>query len=353
MTNKVNEKLTKIRASYWGRVPNVYEAHSNISFKRFGRRSNWNAASSLLALKSGACAKTLFFSLFVRTVESNRDVFNDLPHIMVNWSERHIDAKENSLIAEHGWLPRTSYQVSPSGANARSHTCFKSNIDYVAQLGEAELASCKRRAVHFLRPKNIDLGSLTSEPFCLLPLQGGNDYNLKFSDSGFDHIFGKEKANDLLAEAVIERCHAEAGGVRVIVTEHPAKTCRLSKTPKLPDGVTFVGASQGIRSIDLAAHENCLGVVSVNSNLIHEAMLLDKHVCAYGQLMYRSDDKPVYSTIGDMLEGQEYEDKLVAQYLSLLFLNQWEVGDLMDPVILHALLSMELDDYPWKVRQQV
>ena len=292
----------------------------------------------------------MFFSLFARTVHANPGLFEDLKKTTVYWSERHIEEGENSLVAEHGWLPRVSYQISPRGANARSHVCFESNQDYLAQLGNSQLSQCKRRAQHFIRPKEVDYPSITDQPFCLIPLQGGGDYNLKFSDSGFDHIFGQKYANDKIADALIERCHTEAKGIRLVVTEHPAKSCRLSQAPKCPENVIFVGASQGIRSIDLTAHENCIGVASVNSNLIHEAMLLNKPICSYGNLMYRKKDKPTFSSISNMLEADETYPQRIDQYLAMLFLNQWEVTDLMDPIILRFLLLEPETVIPWKLR---
>ena len=345
--------MKKYRKTYWGAIPKAFKAHDKVTFKRFGRRSNWTAATSILGLKGGACAKTLFFSMFARTVRDNPDLFADIEPVSINWSERFVDENAKTFVVEHGWLPRSSYQVSPLGANARSHTQFDSSLDYIERIGQQDLALCKARAKHFLRPRSLDIDDLTKKPFCLLPLQGGEDYNLKFSDSGFEHFYGQKGANDLLAQALIDRSYSEAQGVNIIVTEHPAKKCRLSTAPSLPSGVTFIGAQKGIRSIDLVAHPNCQGLVSVNSNMVHEAMVLGKPVCTYGRLMYPNDDKPMFSSIADMLKGDEKVLSLADQYLALLFLSQWELADLMDPVILRAFLSMEKHDVPWMIRKTV
>lgn len=352
-TSKISSTVSRLRSLYLGKIPKLHIAHSNVQFKKLGRRSNWAAAHAMLNLKSGACAKTLFFCLFARTVHANRELFDDVEQTTIHWSERFVEDGESCLIAEHGWLPRISYQISPQGANARSHVCFDSRQDYLAQLGGAPFAQCKQRARHFIRPRKVDYPTLTDQPFCLIPLQGGDDYNLKFSDSGFDHIFGQKGASDKVAAALMDRCHVEAKGMRLIVTEHPAKACRMSQPPKCPDGVVFVGGSEGVRSIDLAAHENCHGVVSINSNLIHEAMILGKPICSYGNLMYRKNDRPTYSSINKMLEAggtdEEYK-KCIDQYLAMLFLHQWEVTDLMDPIMLRSLLLEPEAVTPWELR---
>ncbi|KZY33540.1 MULTISPECIES: hypothetical protein [unclassified Oleiphilus] len=345
--------MKKYKKTYWGAIPKEFKAHDNVIFKRFGRRSNWSSATSILGLKGGACAKTMFFSMLARTVHSNPDLFESIPPVSINWSERFVDDGDKTLVVEHGWLPRSSYQISPHGANARSHTQFDSGVDYVERIGRRDLEHCKARAQHFLRPKKVDIAGLTQKPFCLLPLQGGEDYNLKFSDSGFESLYGQKGANDLLAQALIDRSYAEAQGVNIIVTEHPAKKCRLSNAPTLPKGVTFIEAKKGIRSIDLAAHKNCVGVVSVNSNLVHEAMVLGKPVCSYGRLMYKSDDKPMFSSIADMLTCGEQDLSLADQYLALLFLSQWELTDLMDPIIVQTLLNSMGKVFPWELRRGI
>lgn len=345
--------VKKLFSTYWGKIPKQHQAHQNVIFKRFGRRSNWGAAEAILDLKGGACAKTLFFSLFTRTIQSNRDLFDDIEPVSINWSERFVDEGTKTLVAEHGWLPRSAYQISPNGANARSHVKYDSRQDYVTRIGAAELELCKAKASHFLRPKPLSIEGITDKPYCVLPLQGGEDFNLKFSDSGFDHIYGQNNANDLLAQAVIDRAAAEAKDIHIVVTEHPSKKCQLSRRPNLPDNVTFIEAKKGIRTIDLAAQQNCHGVVSVNSNLVHEAMVLGKPVCTYGRLMYESDDKPMFSSIGNMLNAEAKYVELADQYLALLFLNQWELTDLLDPVILHALLTKMDNVTPWELRRGI
>lgn len=352
-SSAVNSAITKLKKQNWGKIPPLYTAHENVSFKRFGRRSNWGAASKFLNLKSGANAKTLFFTQFARTVQANPDLFNDIEHTTVLWSEQFLSDEAKPLVVEHGWLPRINYQISPNGANARSHVQFDSSQDFLSKLGLENLEACKRKARHFVRPKAVDIEGLTDKPFCVIPLQGGTDFNLKFSESGFDHIFGQDKANDKLAAALIERSHAEAKGMRLIITEHPTKKCQLSERPKLPDDAIFVAASQGIRSIDLAAHSHCQGVISVNSNLMHEAMLFDKPICSYGRLMFTQEDKPVFSTITELLNAAETSRGLEDQYLAMLFLNQWEISDVMDPMILRSLLMLRENATPWELRHSV
>ncbi|CAA0100036.1 capsular polysaccharide export protein, LipB/KpsS family [Zhongshania aliphaticivorans] len=337
------------------RIPKIISPHKNIAFIRYVRRSNSSAAKQVLNLKQGSHAKTLLFTTINRTVSSHPALFNDLSPLEIHWSERHVGNAESKLVFEHGWLPRCSYQMSPYGANARSHVVFNSETSYMKLLGSVEFEKCKSRALRFVQSSNsLDIPELTDQPFCLVPLQGGGDFNLKFSESGFDYIFGETGANDKLASALLERIEFENPGIKIIVTEHPAKKCRLSKPLSLPKHTHLIKATDNIRSIDLAAHKNCAGIVSVNSNLMHEAMLKNKRVCAYGRLMYNQNDKPVYSNLEGMLNNlvPDYESK-INNYLSMLFLNQWELTDFMDPVLLHRMFSAPTSLTPWEFRNEI
>lgn len=332
-------------------VPKRTNPHSNIAFVRFLRRSNVEAAMRSLSLKRGASAKTLLFTVLNRTISDYKHLFDDCRPTDIHWSERYSDPNASNIVFEHGWLPRVTYQMSPLGTHARSHVMFDSSIDYYHELGSEQFERCTRRALGHLHPQQMEnLPGINDKPFCLLTL-GGTDFNLKYSESGFEYIYGQKNANELQAQALIDRIATENPGIRILITEHPAKKCRLKSPLSLPENNRLVAAQENIRSNDLASHPNCQGVIAINTNSIHEGMIKGTKACAYGRLMFRQEDKPVYSSVADMLNNtmSDYEIK-TRHYLSMLFMSQWELTDFMDPEIVLQMLKAPEKVVPWKLR---
>ncbi len=282
-----------------------------------------------------------------KTIAMNKEVFRDLPKTVFCWTEkRKYPYEGKKIFCEHGWLPRFFYQVSSLGCNSRSHIKFNIDNDYVSILGGEEkfyriVENLKGLYGHTVEDSMVD-------PFYLVALQTGNDLNLLHSNSEYKCYYGKERANELVGQAVIDTLESRITKVRLVFTQHPSDSygeLKVSNSRNL-----IFHNRDNVKSIDLLKQKSCLGVISINSNILHEALLFSKPIYALGSLLWDGPSNPFQF---DRNKEEILFDRMVhEQYLAMLLCYQWTINDFENPMILREILLKTDSILPVQVRDR-
>ncbi|WP_162275852.1 capsular polysaccharide export protein, LipB/KpsS family [Roseimaritima ulvae] len=272
----------------------------------------------------------------------------DNADVVLNWSYKmsHGDNSQR-IYLEHGWLPRTSYQISPDGTNALSHVAkayrfepledqHKETINKILhQLKERMSISNNQRAIDMLRSQH-------GEPFILFALQLANDANLRYSGSNFAEFFGtSEGATKNLVQACVEESKAWTLPYRIIFRQHPLDT--NDYTALATDlGVTFMDPKTTLRTSEIFESGLCKAVVAINSNTLHEACLWKIPVISLGTLIWNESCKMrPFPRDPSSLVCNNATDLTMStySYLRWILSNQWSLNDFLNPKKLKELIT--------------
>ena len=148
------------------------------------------------------------------------------------WTAKGVPESEKgkSIILELGWIPRWSYQVSPFGSNFQGH--YARQYQYAPlNPGENNVILGYLNKLRCLFEQSINWGKVEQlrqrlkTPFVFFPFQLANDFNLKFSDTEFAHLYSAgPDQNIALAQACIDKVEAENGHMPVVYKQHPSDT---------------------------------------------------------------------------------------------------------------------------------
>lgn len=247
------------------------------------------------------------------------------------------------VYAEHGWLPRSTYQLSSRGCNSRNHIRFSGDGDYVRLVGGYERLQRLKSNLRAGFGTPLAVGPQYGDRhFFLVALQpkSGNDLGFLQSRTVLGNC-RQELAGERLGQALIDHVESVAPSCRIIFTQHPGDHSRSRY--RVRSGNTIVYAGQGPRTIDLVRHANCRGVIAINSNILHEALLWERPTLALGELQAApSVESPFSGELQDFL-GREGELKAGGeagdQYLAMLLAYQWTLADLQEPLIVREILG--------------
>lgn len=340
-------------------------------------------------LSKGAFFRHLLYSSIFHTLKHHAALFADLEPVILQWGDyRHprdrtrclglcpgtelraamapgvrtpAETKESSarklIYAEHGWLPRSTYQLSSCGCNCRSHVMFSGDRDYIRLVGGyEELQRLKRNLAAGFGDVPVIHAHYVEQPFFLVALQPKTGNDLEFLKSGA-HLAGsiqQGRFSTQLGQALIDHVESAPSSCRIIFTQHPGD--QGQNRYRVRCGNTVVYAGQGARTIDLVRHANCRGVIAINSNILHEALLWERPVLALGTLQaLPSVESPFSGELQDFLRA--YGEKrtstdLSDQYLAMLFAYQWTLSDLQEPLILRQILRDVDGVVPCTVRRE-
>ena len=102
----------------------------------------------------------------------------------------------------------------------------------------------------------------------------------------------------------------------------------------------FLDARTNLRTHEIFASGACAGVISINSNTLHEATVWKVPAVALGKLVWGPDcgTRPYPDNLGD-LDPNQASSPTTVSYLHWLLRNQWTLSDFLDPVILSHLVD--------------
>jgi len=280
------------------------------------------------------------------------------------WTGKNVpeSEKDRSIILEVGWIPRWSYQVSPSGSNFQGH--------YARQYGYTPLNSTQeQRTRQYLgklrrlyeqslnQDKVEQLRRMLKSPFVLFAFQLANDFNLKYSDTEFARFYSAEPdQNVALAQACIDKIEPDKSAPRMVYKQHPFDPTagfrgRLKARGEILDN-----------EADFSTHEIfatglCQGAISINSNSLHEAAVWNIPCLCFGKLIWnRNTSAPPFpaslSALRDLVRWKPYDNPVTLAYLYYLLRNQWVLTDFQNGLMVEALLATKGLCEPCTLREQ-
>ncbi len=299
--------------------------------------------------RAGMQYKFLFYRTFMAAVQDNEELFRKRLSgpVDILWSEKNIPYAMSAdfIVVEHGWIPRSSYQISRTGSNSRGAAARAQPGIFAEKIGgrqEVLKRIATTKAGFATRPLDTDTAGLPSQ-YIVAPLQTGDDFNLKFSGTEFAQYYNIDNATKKFGQAFINCIEQYSLPYPVVFTQHPADHSspdyRISGS-----GNMFLPHTSGIRTIDLvAATECCKGVITVNSNVAHEVLCFDLPCCALGRLVWAEECKPPLPSSIDAfiesLDSKPLRTDAVLDYIAKLLSYQWYLSDLQNPLIVLEILQ--------------
>ena len=345
-----SHKVLSIPQANTGFIPSVFfPSHTYAQGSRWGHVLIKNA---YLALQhSSRLVGWHTTGLKFATGQENKKI------ITLNWSSRHKLGEDGQrLHIEHGWLPRWTYQISPSGSNGTSHIARSFGRRSIDEINEKELD----RKLHIVknmfaiqnRLLNIEtLISKTSQPFVLCAFQLASDENLKHSKSMFADFYSPHKdGNLILAKALRDYIYSINPSLAVIFKQHPVDRSDFSNF-SIRDGDLFIDNKMDITTNEIFASGQCKLAIAINSNTLHEASVWDVPCVSLGAMVWEEGGISARPYVRELSEGldivfradlglRDQDRKTVLRlYLQHLFENQWGIDDLLDPVKVNELLE--------------
>lgn len=302
----------------------------------------------------------LFFKTMIQTIEQYPDFFAGISPLDMFWSEKNLpfETQSRRLIVEHGWLPRNSYQIAATGANGRGAPAkLDSGESYLHIIGGEEVLIGKLKlletAYYSTNPQVPDF--IADKNFIVVPMQLGNDLNLRDSTTKFSTHYGKENATDRFVVDFVKTVNELDLPYPVYFTQHPVD--KEERNITLRKGDRFIRSGSGLSTLDLIRQPGCLGIISVNSNVVHEALCLDVPCCVLGRLFWREDQESPFDKdpvhFFSRIPVRPHTNPIVMEYLAKLLCYQWYLSDLQNPLILREIILYLGEVVPLQVRKRL
>ncbi|TDX59272.1 hypothetical protein [Orenia marismortui] len=300
----------------------------------------------------------LFYKIFIDTLLQNKDLFmNNIDRIDIIWSEKNLRhcKSEKKLIIEHGWLPRSSYQISSLGANFRSHISSQPFGKFTNLIGGKR--EVIRKINKLIKSNTYSLKNINDIPnqFIVVPLQTGNDLNLLHSGTQFRKYYGKSNSTKKFGQALIDFIEHFNLPYPVIFTQHPADS--FQGNYEVNHKNLFITNNSKLKTIDLIRLRNrCKGVISVNSNVIHEAICYNIPCCVMGRLLWHENtSSPFISDIENFIKNlnkKPLDSSYIIEYIAKLLSYQWYISDFQNPHIILEILKNNDNIVPIQIRRK-
>lgn len=301
----------------------------------------------------------LFFKTFIQTLQQYSYMFDDVSSLDMFWSEKHANTGTESkhLIVEHGWLPRSSYQISETGANGRGAPCqLKENSSYLQIYGGIDQVREQLQRLNnaYYNGSGNSGDRVVANEYIVAPMQLGNDLNLRDSSTRFSKYYGCENATGMFLSEFVKVINEHDLPVPVYFTQHPVD--KDIHDIELRDGDQYFSTSSGISTLELIRNPKCLGVVSINSNVVHEALCLNVPCCVMGRLFWREDELSPFETnpsrFFEVPPTKPHDDSNVMEYVAKLLCHQWYLTDMQNPLIVREIVLNNRDLIPFQIRKQ-
>jgi glycosyltransferase involved in cell wall biosynthesis len=252
----------------------------------------------------------------------------------VVWNGRQHRSRGPVLYCEHGWLPRSGYQVSAAGINAGSHLApFR--WDGQALPPDAQRALALRlealRAEALAAAVPACTAVAPAGGFLLVPLQVESDTNIvRWAPEGLRSM-----------QALVDAVSASGPPWPVVFKQHPADARRgnaqLHLRLRRRQDAIWAHAQADVHT--LLRHPGCRGVVTINSNVAHDALLWDLPVAVLGRNVWPQQGSVLPFDVGLPPDWQTFADRVALArrascrqaYARFLVESQWSLADARDP----------------------
>ena len=280
----------------------------------------------------------------------------DRPDILsIVWNGRSHRSRGPVLYCEHGWLPRTDYQISPRGINADSHVALgtwteRSLSEEDTEALELHLDALRRAEGTGPAPPGPEPPGLPGE-FLLVPLQMEGDTNLvRHAPRALRRMQG-----------LVDLVSSADPPWPLVFKQHPADLRRVPRHLRLRlrrrQDLLFPHEQGNVHR--LLATGRCRGIVSVNSNVVHDGLLWGVPAVALGEGVWpRSGPGPFLRRLpADWRElAHHLEDPQVvhvrATYAAYLVRHQWTAEALHDRETVRELLESAVPTRSVRTRRQ-
>jgi predicted SAM-dependent methyltransferase/glycosyltransferase involved in cell wall biosynthesis len=263
----------------------------------------------------------------------------------VVWNGRQYQRRSGVLYCEHGWLPRSAYQISPKGINADSHIApFEWNGEPLSTIESAQLEAHLSQVRAECVPKPLGSKNLVGAPaeFLLVPLQ------MEFDTNIIRHAPRELRS----MQALVDHVAKLAPPWPVIFKQHPADARRTNHHLRLTmrrRGDQLWPHSEGTVH-ELLTNPGCRGILTINSNVAHDGLLWDVPAIVLGRNVWPSRGSCTPFVTG-VPNGWKLDERALAPealqcrraYASFLMRNQWTLADARDPERLAALLQSAVE----------
>ncbi len=272
--------------------------------------------------------------------------------LAIVWNGRSLTGRGPTLYCEHGWLPRSDYQISPRGINADSHAAPFAwdgrplSVEEDAAL-DAHLARIKAATYsgpyQYMQTGGEVPGQLP-EAFLLVPLQIESDTN----------IIRHAPAQLRTMGALIDQVSRLDPPWPVIFKQHPADARRgdaqLRLPVRRPQDSLWPHALGNVHQ--MLKGGGCRGILTINSNVAHDGLLWDVPAIVLGRNVWPSSGAGTPFLTAAPRDWSRLAESVTATdavacrraYAHHLIRHQWTLDDARDPQRVAALLQLALHE---------
>ncbi len=320
-------------------------------------------------IKNQHCARNLGLKTLLITLRKMGYTvgvpYNSKVDRVIYWSAKRINPEffDKKIIMEHGWIPRSTYQISKLGSNTQGH--YAKNYQY-KPLTETEKGYVLQYIAKLRKNYNPDLKKVKKfkekiiESFILVPFQQAGDFNLKHSNTSFKKFYGNgAEANLIFKQGWIDYLKQYKFPYKLLFKQHPVdKRHTLDKDLKLPKNSNIILERHQISIHEIFASGLCKAIVSLNSNSVHEALIYNIPVICLDKLVWNDNTTPRpfakdIKKINTIINTKPLENDIILAYLYHLIKNQWTLKDLQNPLMVEKLIELQGMVEPFSLRKKL
>jgi hypothetical protein len=208
--------------------------------------------------------------------------------VSIVWNGRGHASRGPTLYCEHGWLPRSDYQISHRGINAGSHvapfdwdgTPLSAEQDAALDAHLAAIRTASFAGYYQYMQADAEAASGLPPQFLLVPLQIESDTNI------VRHAPGTLRT----MQALVDYVAAVDPPWPVIFKQHPADVRRGDRHLRLrlrrPQDLLWPQARGNVHQ--MLKSGACRGILTINSNVAHDGLLWDVPAIVLGRNVWPS-----------------------------------------------------------------
>jgi glycosyltransferase involved in cell wall biosynthesis len=273
------------------------------------------------------------------------------PHALaIVWNGRSHRSGGPVLYCEHGWLPRSDYQISPAGINAGSHlspfrwdgTPLTAEADAALDAHLAAIKAASYAGYYQYMQAGAEAADDLPPEFLLVPLQIEGDTN----------IVRHAPAHLRTMQGLVDWVARVNPPWPVIFKQHPAdarggnRHLRL----KMRRGQDLLWPHSRGNVHQMLKSGACRGILTINSNVAHDGLLWDVPAVVLGRNIWSGPGPRLpfltacprdWSALAESVSSPEGRACRRA-YAHYLMKGQWSLADARDPQRVAALFAEAL-----------
>jgi len=294
-------------------------------------------------------------------VRDPRGTAHDPRVLSIVWNGRGHRARGSTLYCEHGWLPRSEYQISPRGINADSHlapfawdgTPLTAEEDAALDAHIAQIKAASFAGYYQYMQADKEASAGLPPEFVLVPLQIESDTNL------IRHAPAPLRRMQSLIDCVSKLDPPWP----IIFKQHPADALRGNRHVRLrlrrPQDLLWPQSRGNIHQ--MLKGGGCRAILTINSNVAHDGLLWDVPAVVLGRNVWPSSGArtPFLTAIprdwSQLRESVESPDAIACRraYAHYLMQHQWSLEDARDPRRVAGLLGQARTSGPVRIARTI